>query len=594
MTAELTGTRAVDEIDACIERAMAILRRAVRDANDRRRSAFDPLTSLYVTESEVDAILDSSTVAERDPDGARFELAALTPLALDAFAHDVVALAVAAEYVPRLDRVVGFLHDDLTRRALSCALLIQLVAHSPDERRRVRDSLAGGALERLKIVTRTEGTVPLHDSVRIDAGMLSRLRGDDGLDTRLRSFVGVLPAPPDASQGPIGTSVPLVLWGASPDGIAAAARLRAAAYGREALRASAAMDLDLLGLVLRDAALSGRVVIVECTDPVRARESVTACAHTPVPVFIEAPAGIVRYDGPAVRVTERDAPVAVAPAAYPLPYGRRIVARRGFDRVVLPAAQLRAVASVADRVAHRGTVYETWGLDRGSSSGGVRALFGGPPGTGKTLAAEALAHGLRRDLYVVDVSTVVSKYIGETEKALATVFAEAARAGVCLFFDEADALFGKRTEAKDAHDRYANIETAYLLQALDLYPDVVILATNMLGNLDDALTRRIDVMVEFPLPAAHARETLWRRAFADAPLASDVDSAALAQRFTMAGGSIQNAAIAAAVRAASESRAIGMLDVVRAARDELQKLGRVPGRSELGDAYDALRSEDAG
>jgi len=586
--------RAGDAVDACILRSVEVFRRAVAEANARRAAAFDPLTSLYVTEREVEAILADATTVFAPVERSQFVLTSLAPLRLESFANDVVALAVAAEYVPRFDRVVGFLHDDLTRRTLTAGLLAQLLATTQEERRQVRDLLIGGTLDRLRVIVRGDGAAPLHDTIRIDPGMLARLRGETALDPRLRSFVTFVDAPDDAGARDIAFDGPVVLWGASADAVAAAARRRAHAYGRGALRASAATDTELLGLVMREAALTGRVAIVECTDPVRARDAATACENAPVPVLIEAPAGIVRYDGPTQRVTEREAPIVVAPAAYPLPYGRRIAPRRGFDRLVLPAGQFRGVSSVAERVMHQRLVHDVWNVDRGSSAGGVRALFGGPPGTGKTLAAEALAKALGRDLYVVDVSTVVSKYIGETEKALATVFAEAARAGVCLFFDEADALFGKRTETKDAHDRYANIETAYLLQALDLYPDVVILATNMLGNLDDALTRRIDVIVEFPLPTAAARETLWKRAIADAPLESDADPAALAQRFQLSGGYIQSAAVAAAVRAAGESRPLAMLDLVRAARDELQKLGRISGRFELGNNYDALRAEDAG
>jgi SpoVK/Ycf46/Vps4 family AAA+-type ATPase len=258
--------------------------------------------------------------------------------------------------------------------------------------------------------------------------------------------------------------------------------------------------------------------------------------------------------------------------------------------LILPPQQLRAVRSVLGRLAQRETVLREWGLQTGSSIGGVRALFAGPPGTGKTLAAEALCSELGRDLYVVDVSLVVSKYIGETEKALARVFAEAARAGVCLFFDEADALFGKRTEAKDAHDRYANIETAYLLQALDAYPDLVILATNMAGNLDDALVRRIDVKVEFSMPDVAAREELWRRALARAPLAG-VDLPELAKSLPLSGGGIQSTALAAAFEAAAAGRPIATIDLLRSARDEMAKLGRVAGRRELGDHFDTLRAE---
>jgi SpoVK/Ycf46/Vps4 family AAA+-type ATPase len=185
---------------------------------------------------------------------------------------------------------------------------------------------------------------------------------------------------------------------------------------------------------------------------------------------------------------------------------------------------------------------------------------------------------------------VVSKYIGETEKALSTIFTEAARCGVCLFFDEADALFVKRTSVRDAHDRYANIETAYLLQAIDDYPDVVLMATNILTNVDEAILRRIDVLIEFPMPDVPARCRLWQIALADAPL-DGVDLGMIAERFAVSGGAIQSAALSAAYEAAAESRAIGVLDLLRATRDEFAKSGKVAGRMELGDHYDLLMTE---
>jgi SpoVK/Ycf46/Vps4 family AAA+-type ATPase len=276
--------------------------------------------------------------------------------------------------------------------------------------------------------------------------------------------------------------------------------------------------------------------------------------------------------------------------AAPLPYGRRVAPRRTLAHLVLPAQRLRAVRSVLRRVRARDTVQGEWKMQSGSSRGGVRALFAGPPGTGKTLAAEAVAGELGRDLYVIDLSMVVSKYIGETEKALSTIFTEAARCGVCLFFDEADALFVKRTSVRDAHDRYANIETAYLLQAIDDYPDVVLMATNILTNVDEAMLRRVDVLVEFPMPDAPARRRLWHVALAGAPL-DGVDLDRLAERFILSGGAIQSAALTAAYDAAAESRAIGTLDLLRAARDEFTKSGKVAGRMELGDHYDALMAE---
>jgi ATPase family protein associated with various cellular activities (AAA) len=567
-------------IDAALARARVVLRRAVEDAKARRATAFDPVRGLYVTEAEVTDILSrdypSPITAEAD----------VSLMYAPGAVHDAIALAIAAEYLPRLDRVFGFLHDDLTRRTLTAGLLVEMLGLDPA-------LLApDGLLVRLAIFTLGTNDIPLAASVRIDRGFLAVLAGNVRLDARIRAVASEIARPATAAatkRAP--RASPLVLWGASAGDIAAAAREMVADAGRAAVRLGAAAHLEHLGIAARDALLRDAVLLVESTDPATARAVAHAGGDLPVEIIIEACGGIVAYEGRARRVSPRAPSTARPPAGYPLPFGRRMPARRKLDDLILPAAQLRAVRSVADRMSKRDLVTREWGVDTGSSVGGVRALFAGPPGTGKTLAAEALANALGRDLYIVDVSLVVSKYIGETEKALATVFAEAERAGVCLFFDEADAFFGKRTEARDAHDRYANLETAYLLQALDVYPDVAILATNMVANIDDALVRRIDVKVEFPMPDATARQTLWRRALARAPV-DGVDTGDLAIRLPLSGGGIQSAALAAAYRAASEDRPIIALDVIRAARDELAKTGRIAGRIELGNEYAELRAEE--
>jgi adenylate kinase family enzyme len=563
-----------------------LLERAVDAANARRATAFDPLRGLYVTEAEVAEILAHGRPPH--PAGDDLDASPLFPalggITTSRAVHDAVALAIAAEYVPRLDRVFGFLHDDLTRRTLTVGLLVDLLGLDPAL------FAHDGSLERLAVFEVAAHEVPLAASVRIDRGLLSALAGDVRLDARIRPIASELAPPVEAHPAPAPLDTPLVLWGASAEDLEEAAGELAAAAGCGAIRIGADASLAQIGIAARDALLRGALLIVQAPDPAQARSLARHAAGLPLPVLIEAPGGIVAYDGPARRIAPTALRAAASAAGYPLPYGRRMLARRTLNDLILPAIQLRAIGSIADRMANRNLVTRTWGVDTGSSTGGVRALFAGPPGTGKTLAAEALANRLGRDLYIVDLSMVTSKYIGETEKALATVFAEAARAGVCLFFDEADALFGKRTETKDAHDRYANIETAYLLQALDLYPDIAILATNMAANIDDALVRRIDVKVEFTMPDASAREALWSRALGRAPR-EDVDISDLAKRLPLAGGGIQSAALAAAYRAASEQRAIVTLDLLRAARDELAKTGRIAGRIELGEFYSRLRAE---
>ena len=254
------------------------------------------------------------------------------------------------------------------------------------------------------------------------------------------------------------------------------------------------------------------------------------------------------------------------------------------DELVLPADKLDMLQDIVRRVRHRRTVLEDWRFDSVSSRGrGLVALFHGASGTGKTMAAEVIAQALQMQLFRIDLAGVVSKYIGETEKNLRAIFDEADRADSVLFFDEADALFGRRSEVKDAHDRYANIEVNYLLQRIELFEGIAILATNKRSYVDDAFLRRIHLTLEFPQPRPEERLRLWDRSFpAAAPMRADIDWEFLADRFELTGGAIRNAALGAAFLAAEAARPIAMGDVVTALRTELVKVGRRVQDSEFG------------
>jgi SpoVK/Ycf46/Vps4 family AAA+-type ATPase len=252
--------------------------------------------------------------------------------------------------------------------------------------------------------------------------------------------------------------------------------------------------------------------------------------------------------------------------------------------IVLPPDQIAQLREICIQVRHRRTVLETWGFDRHLAMGkGVNALFAGQSGTGKTMAAEIIAADLGLELYKIDLSTMVSKYIGETEKNLDRVFTAAQEANAILFFDEADALFGKRSEVKDAHDRYANIEVGYLLQKMEEYDGVVILATNLRNNLDDAFVRRLHIAIDFPFPEEADRLRIWRKVFPPAaPLADDVDLGFLAKQFKLAGGNIRNIALLAAYLAAENGAELGMAQLVRAVKREYQKIGKLVTEAEFG------------
>jgi SpoVK/Ycf46/Vps4 family AAA+-type ATPase len=260
--------------------------------------------------------------------------------------------------------------------------------------------------------------------------------------------------------------------------------------------------------------------------------------------------------------------------------------------LILPARSVRQLREVCASEKYRHVVYSQWGYDRRLALGkGLNALFCGPSGTGKTMAAGIIARALALDLYKIDLSSVVSKYIGETEKQLSQIFHEAGSSNAILFFDEADALFGKRSEVKDAHDRYANVEVAYLLQKMEEYEGIVILATNFRRNLDEAFTRRMHHIVEFPFPDADLREQIWKSLVPPgAPLAADVNFGFLARQFELSGGNIRNVALAAAFLAAECGGEIRMEHFVRATAREFQKLGRLPSRAEFREYYDLLRA----
>jgi AAA+ superfamily predicted ATPase len=256
---------------------------------------------------------------------------------------------------------------------------------------------------------------------------------------------------------------------------------------------------------------------------------------------------------------------------------RKIEPRYSWHDIVLPEDQLDMLREIVATVRGRPLVLDEWGVGQKlASSAGVTILFSGPPGTGKTMAAEIIAQELGLDLYKIDLSSIVSKYIGETEKNLERIFNEAQSSNAILFFDEADAIFGKRSEVKDAHDRYANIEVSYLLQRMEMYDGVTMLATNLRANLDEAFTRRLQFAVDFPFPDRHYRLRIWETLFPpQVPHEPDLDFEPLARRFKLAGGNIRNILVSAAYLAAADGRVVTMKHLLHGTRRELQKMGRL-------------------
>jgi len=269
---------------------------------------------------------------------------------------------------------------------------------------------------------------------------------------------------------------------------------------------------------------------------------------------------------------------------------RRIQPAVRFADLVLPPDTMAQLKELLTRARYREQVLDVWKMGGPSARRrGLTALFAGPSGTGKTMAAEVLAGELGLDLYTVDLATVVDKYVGETEKNLDRIFAEAERVNGVILFDEADALFGKRSEVSDAHDRYANVEVAYLLQRMELFDGIAILATNLRANLDEAFTRRLDSLVDFPEPEEEYRRQLWERTLGTAmPRAGDLDLSFLAESFQLAGGAIRNIVVAAAYAAAEHASPLSMAHLIRATQREYLKMGRLCVESEFGPYYHLL------
>ena len=267
------------------------------------------------------------------------------------------------------------------------------------------------------------------------------------------------------------------------------------------------------------------------------------------------------------------------------------VTQYNWDDIILPKDQKEQLIEICNQVKYRHLVYNDWGFGKKLVRGeGLNVLFAGPSGTGKTMAAEIMGNELGIDVYKIDLSNIVSKYIGETEKNLDRIFREGTTANAIIFFDEADSLFGKRSEVRDSHDRYANIEISYLLQKMEDYDGVIILATNLRKNMDEAFTRRMHFAVEFPMPEEPDRYRIWASMFPEkAPLGQDLDLSFLARQFSITGGNIRNIVVASAFLAAQDGGLITMENVIRATKREYQKMGKLCTENDFTKYFDLVK-----
>jgi hypothetical protein len=521
--------------------------------------------------------------------------------------------AAATEPWTALDR----LSDLFCLTAFERDVLVMLVGHTLEDRfARAGTPTFGLALAALdephwsalsaarplrywQLVTADPGRL-VHGTLRLDEPVLTYLIGMPSFDERLHPFTRPLPHPGDEAwsgddgqavltaarhwASPATASQPLLLAGPARAAcerafaaICASAGLLPYVLDAADVPAGPADREQLARLWTREAALNGAALYVrtDSRDLIPNVSSLLSCLDSPVAVEALPGGPAERLPGLRLELTSLTSEERREHARHGL-QGRAIQVQpaASWDDLVLPAAQVRTLRQVALHVRHRELVNGRWGFAAKHPRGlGLTALFAGTSGTGKTMAAEVIAAELGLDLYRIDLATVVSKYIGETEKNLQAVFAAATHSGAILLFDEADALFGRRSEVRDSHDRYANLEVSYLLQQMESYQGVAILTTNMQHALDAAFLRRLRFVVQFPFPDAPARERIWRGVFPAATPVGDLDFAALA-RLNVSGGVIRNIAVLAAFLAAGASGRVEAGHILSAARTEYAKLDK--------------------
>ena len=573
---------------------------------------------------------DADTLAalDRDVEDARIRLhgalADPTPFAtiaynagLDATSTEVLAVAVACDADRRLRRLIAqaqgqrepALTIDALARMLDEAATLTLAPEAPLRR--------AAMVELVADLTWSDQRIAVHGAV------VWALLGDLGRDPDLPGDLRFI------ESGPGGEANLVVVTG--PDLVRRRLSGSAHAAGTHFLVTAALTDERVWPAIIREATLTGAGVIVETDDALvgHGRRWIERAAHLswvissrtdlPLGELPERPWMSVEAGDELPTDAEWAARLGDTPRTHPLTmtqldqvsraidgYGgdidaavrrlasgrlehlaRRIRPRRVWSDLILAPDRTDLLRSIVDRYRHADIVFDDWGFLPAPSRGLV-ALFSGPSGTGKTLATEVLANELGLDVFKVNLSTVVSKYIGETEKNLEEMFDAAAAGNLLLFFDEADSLIGKRSEVKEARDRYANIEVSYLLQRLESYDGVVVMATNFEKNIDDAFLRRIHVRIAFEMPGTDERVLLWDHNLAPKAPRGELDLRWLANQFELTGGQIRNAAVHAAFRAASDGTAITMQHLVGGVVGELRKVGRIVKPTELGPFADVL------
>lgn len=574
---------------------------------------------------------------------------------LDELDISLLLVALAPDLDPRIERAYGYLHDDLTRRRASIGLALELCGASftdSDGRARLtpHGPLVSHGLVEIDEPDRPFLTRPL----RVPDAVAAFLLGDDSVDPLVTPFVERAvrraTANTEGLERAVAGGVRLIhVRDRSGTGATSWAASGLIAAGLEPLvidlrRASdSEHPAAVIAAARRHCMLAGAALVAGPLDAIARGGgpdlprlltapgvTVVAVDERPwdpawseqVPLTISAPRAnksasrlatyrltpeqeeraeraarlLAMCDATEPTSSHYAAGVRAQNAAGLERLAVRIEPRATWDDLVATGDLMGQLVAVASRVRNRERVMSEWGMDHGASKGqGVTALFAGASGTGKTLAAEVIANDLGLDLYVIDLATVVDKYIGETEKNLDRIFAEADSVNGVLLFDEADAIFGKRSEVQDARDRHANVEVAYLLQRMERFEGVALLTTNLRANIDEAFLRRLDVLVDFPTPDAELRESLWRRHLPSTlPQDDSIDTGFLATSFDLTGGNISSVAMTAAFLAAANGNVVTMEHVIHATAREYRKLGRMCSSGEFGPWFEAVRQPQAG
>jgi hypothetical protein len=595
--------------------AAALLERAV--VVDRAADGAEDDAAALVAAAEAElAAADAALAATDALDDAYAGI--VTTAELDPVSARILALCAAVEVDRRLQRLVAALQRDVAATRVVAASLAQWFGTEALHALADDAPLARAALVEMDRTTALAAT-PVVVPRTVVWALLDAAQPDPALDPAAYSVT--------APEGSIGTADFVVVHGS--DRVRCVQAAATATWGIEFIVTPPPVDEAGWRVLVRQASVAGLGVVLELIDPpdALARRWIDRASHLAFALCSAAPLAIdalperdyleIAAPSPRVTDTEWDAvfgaesrpgrrPTAaqlraarrvpgVDPAAAMrrvasgtlLKHANRIVPSVGWADLILPPAQERRLHDLVDRYRYRSVVHEEWGLPQFPSPG-VVTLFSGPSGTGKTTTAEVIARELGVDMFRVDLSALVSKYIGETEKNLEEIFSAAHAGDYLLLFDEADALFGTRSKVSDARDRYANMEVSYLLQRLESYDGFVVLTSNFQGNIDPAFLRRIHVTVHFVMPSVEDRARIWQRCLAKAPT-DRLDLPFVAEKFDLTGGSIRNAALTAAFFAASGHRPVGMVDVLRAISQEMAKLGRRPNDDQFGRWLDELQ-----